>query len=131
MKEKFLDLLHMGTMEGIINWKEGSISTKSSYYFNTKIDDDTEVSCSISMKSDGSIKTDYITLRNEKLLTGKVHFHGGEKKVIEIGNMIYHKYIQPNLIILKKDDDILSEIIKNMPTKQIDRDKKIKTIIDN
>lgn len=139
MKDLFLEILYETTLNGQTQWKSHNslFSDDMRHYYTCEPDSKTHVRIEINLKVISNIIDydccGYIRVENQDFTKKFLHFTKYDSPIIEkIGKLIYEKNIKPNLKpIIKTDDDILKDIINNMPSKQVVRDNKIKNILGN
>jgi hypothetical protein len=139
MKDTFLEVLHETTLNNTIQWSvyDFVFSDEMKRHYECYPDSNTKVRIEINLKvvSNQIVyeKTSYIRLENENFVKKSLHFTKYDNPIIDkIGEIVFEKYIKPNIKpIIKTDDDILQEIISSMPSKQVVRDNNLKKILDN
>jgi hypothetical protein len=132
--EKILISLKEATECGAIDWKLRDScfnSEKNHHYRAYSIDKQTYFDLEVSLNDNLS----GLRKHGNSLFIYNSGFPDGKKYVpnnqiiAEIENLIYEKYIKPN-IILKAEDDALDNVLNSIGDKSYLRDKKLNQILD-
>lgn len=130
--EKFLQTLYDMTLSNDLSWKEYYKTSELYITYTCDVAEDTVVNIKISMdRYFNHESTDWIVIKNPNFVDKSIHISPiKSSKVHEIGSIIYKNIIKQNIPTnIKTDEEILEKIINNMPSKEIVRDTKIKTIL--
>jgi len=135
MKDKLLSAIIDNTKNSTIVWyrTKSMFNSESAHYYECKLHDGSLVKLEVHLNKD-NLRFDYcnhIIIENKKLVDGRLFIHiYDNKKVAEIGQIVYQMYVNPNIAPrIQSQDQVLSDIITAIPTKEQSRDNKILEII--
>lgn len=122
-----------GTINDDIEWKisRNLFNSDTQKYFESfSVDAKTKFIVQVYLDNKLKLQSVNLHIHNENLVDGfKIFLEIDYKEISQLGDVIYKKYIQPN-ITQKVDDDTYKDILSNMFSKQYKRDQRIDDILE-
>jgi hypothetical protein len=133
---KLIDYIINATRSNKLVWSiySSTFSSDTKRYYESKIGNDTIVRFEISL--DQSFKYSdcgYFIIINSNLIDGRSYLYQRNYPNLDIlAKLIYDLYIKKTIVIRPRDNsNVVDDIIKSLPTKDIVRDEKIDEILDS